>query len=482
MWTTLSPNLRLLLGLVFVDKLAMNLVVPLLPFHLAKLTENDATIGYLASLFSLTQLLGAPLMGRLSDTFGRSQTLAFCFLASNAGYLLMGWAPTLPIIFLACGLVGLVRHSPSLGAAYVTASSSVLDRVQSLSYLGTASGLGLIVGPAIGGLLHEHNPNLPTAICCLLLCINFFLCYFYLPEPSRSSISSPSSTADDQLFYSDKNDSTKTEATDATAESSSVVIAINKLEADKQKADSLYEADSPRDVCFDGMTTSGQSFFSGMWNMLTQSNLLFFFLVSFCCNLVFSMFQSCFTVIGKQRFGMDAQMNGVLLSYIGAILVFVQVFVVGSLANRIRENLLIQLTLLCLGSSLFLTSLAPSLSVLMLLMLPLVLSHGIIKTCTLSSITKSVRKADAGGAIGVAKAVDNVARVLGPSFGGLLLEFSGTRGPGFFGGTLLAFASLFLFGGNHYGFNGRLFCCGSLRKKYHQKASSGMHDELLLPA
>jgi MFS transporter, DHA1 family, tetracycline resistance protein len=179
------------LGFIFVtillDMLALGVIVPVLPTLVTTFTHGDTgkaaeAIGLYATVWALMQFVFSPVLGLLSDRFGRRPVI----LLSNAGlaldYAVMALAPTLAWLFLGRVLSGITSASVPTAIAYMSDVTPPEDRARSFGFVGAAFGLGFVVGPAVGGWLGVRDPRLPFWVAGALSLANAMWGLFVLPE------------------------------------------------------------------------------------------------------------------------------------------------------------------------------------------------------------------------------------------------------------------------------------------------------------
>ncbi len=177
----------IVLAAVLIDTIGFGIVIPILPqliTDLGKVDLDQATriSGYLLGVYALTQFFAGPIIGNLSDRFGRRPVLIASMLTFAADYALMAFAPTLAWLFLGRAIAGVA------GAIYGPASAVLADvtpaegRAKVFGYIGAAFGIGFIIGPAIGGLLSGLGPRAPFMAAAALGLINGVTMIFLMPE------------------------------------------------------------------------------------------------------------------------------------------------------------------------------------------------------------------------------------------------------------------------------------------------------------
>lgn len=179
-----SP-LATILSIVFIDLIGFGMIIPILPLYAARFRANEWQIGFLLASYSLMQFLAAPLLGWLSDRYGRRPIL-FCSLIGSAfGYLLMANATGLSMLFLARGIMGVAGASVGTASAYIADITPPENRSRRMGLIGAAFGVGFVLGPAIGGLLSHLSVVAPFWFAGTLAILNALAVLAFLPEPER---------------------------------------------------------------------------------------------------------------------------------------------------------------------------------------------------------------------------------------------------------------------------------------------------------
>ena len=172
---------------VLIDIIGFGLILPVLPRLLVELTGdtvNQAAIdgGWLAFVYAVMQFVCAPLLGNLSDRYGRRPVLLFAVGALGVDYIVMGFAPTLAWLFLGRTIAGIAGASFTPAYAYVADVSPPEKRAQSFGLISAAFGVGFILGPALGGLLGQLGTRTPFFAAAALSLVNLVYGTFVLPE------------------------------------------------------------------------------------------------------------------------------------------------------------------------------------------------------------------------------------------------------------------------------------------------------------
>ncbi|MBV7257238.1 TCR/Tet family MFS transporter [Pacificimonas sp. WHA3] len=180
-------SLAFVFAVVLIDMIGFGIIMPVLPSLLTELTgdSNAAAAmdaGWLAFVYAAMQFVFGPIVGNLSDRYGRRPVLLATLLAYSVNYALMGLAPTLLWLFIGRIIAGITGASFSAAYAYVADITPPEKRAENFGLIGLAFGLGFIVGPALGGVLGDYSLRLPFYAAGALALVNFVFGYFCLRE------------------------------------------------------------------------------------------------------------------------------------------------------------------------------------------------------------------------------------------------------------------------------------------------------------
>ena len=172
---------------VLLDLIAIGLILPVQPKLVAEFMGGDTArgalmFGIMSTLWALMQLLFQPVIGALSDRYGRRPVLLLSNLGLGLDYLLMAWAPTLAWLFVGRVLSGIAAATYSTATAYIADITPPEKRATEFGKIGLAFGIGFVVGPALGGMLGESDPRLPFWIAAGLSLANALYGFVVLPE------------------------------------------------------------------------------------------------------------------------------------------------------------------------------------------------------------------------------------------------------------------------------------------------------------
>lgn len=362
---------------VFIDLLGFSLILPLLPYYAETFKANNFITGLLVASYAAAQLVGAPLLGRLSDRYGRRPVLIVSIFGTFIGFLLLGFARTLAMLFAARMIDGFTGGNLSIAQAYITDVTDAKDRSKGLGLIGAAFGLGFIIGPVTGGFLSQWGYAVPAFVAAALSFINLILIYAWLPES----------------------------------------LTLEKRASMNEKKPAV---------------TLG-ALFNALQRPFTGSLLVtrFFF------GLAFAIFQTIFSLYALAKFNLTAQNTGWILTYVGVLSVLVQGFLVGRITNKVREDILIVACAALMAVSLAGWAIVPSVFALLVVLTPIAVSGGILNTLLSSTLTKAVEAQEVGGILGLSASVESATRIFAPVIGGALLQQLGTWAPGVFSGVVM---------------------------------------------
>ncbi|MEZ4869832.1 MAG: TCR/Tet family MFS transporter [Caldilineaceae bacterium] len=182
-----QPSIGFIFVTLLLDILGLGLIIPVLPELIKTFTNNSfeqasTTLGILTGIFALMQFLFSPILGSLSDQYGRRPVILISLLGSGLDYLLLAFAPSLPWFFLGRVIAGITSANITTATAYIVDVSPPAKRAQNFGIVGAAFGLGFIIGPAVGGLLGGYGLRVPFLVVAGITLLNWLYGYFVLPE------------------------------------------------------------------------------------------------------------------------------------------------------------------------------------------------------------------------------------------------------------------------------------------------------------
>ncbi len=175
-----------------IEAMGFGIVMPVLPDVIRKFVSGESTVattyGYFIAVYALLQFLCAPILGRLSDKYGRRPVLLLSLFGAGVDYVFMAFAPNLGLLFLGRMIAGISGASYTVATAYLADISDDTNRAKNFGLMGAGFGLGFILGPAIGGLVAGHGLTYPFLVAACLNIINFCFGFFVLPESLPQSL------------------------------------------------------------------------------------------------------------------------------------------------------------------------------------------------------------------------------------------------------------------------------------------------------
>ena len=172
---------------LIIDITGWGIVIPVVPKLIEELINGDVSEaskygGWLSFLYAFMQFLFAPVLGNLSDKYGRRPVILFSLLGFSINFFIQAWAPTIFWLFVGRIFSGITGASVTTASAYIADISDDTNRSKNFGMIGAAFGLGFIIGPVIGGLLGQFGSRVPFYAAAVLCLVNFAYGYFVLPE------------------------------------------------------------------------------------------------------------------------------------------------------------------------------------------------------------------------------------------------------------------------------------------------------------
>lgn len=390
--------------IIFIDLLGFSLILPLLPFYAETYRASPTVVGLLVASYAAMQLIGAPILGRLSDQYGRRPILLVSIFGTFVGFLLLGFAQpigysmanvispllatsdplsiqnvaVLSVLFLSRMLDGLTGGNISVAQAYITDVTDAKNRAKGMGLIGAAFGLGFTLGPAIGGALSRWGYALPALFAAALVALNLLAVFIWLPEslpPQRKGVK----------------------------------------------------------------RATGRPVFSiqALWVALSRPRVGPLLQTRFVYGLAFATFETIFALYAQYHLQLTAETTGYIMGYVGILVVLVQGLAIGQLTARFSEIGLTFSGAILMGFSLLAWAFTPTVWILLVVLIPLALAAGVLNTVLSSLLSKAVYAEEVGGTLGLSSSIESLTRVLAPMMGGVLLGQIGTWAPGLVGALLM---------------------------------------------
>lgn len=405
------------LFIILIDLVGLSIIVPLMPLYAARFGANPLMIGILGSTYPAMQFIGAPILGALSDRFGRRPVLIVSQIGTLIGFLVLGFADSLWLLFLSRVIDGISGANISTAQAVITDVTNEKTRTQGLGLVGAAFGVGFVLGPMIATLvLLISNVNYQA--------VAFTAAFFSLV---------------------------------------SILLTVFSLPETRQPAQKGTHHRSP--FSFQAMTDG-----------LHQPVIGILLIVMFAQQLAFGGYEQLFSLFTLNRLGMGALDTSKLFALAGLFIIVVQGGLIGRWSKKYGERWLLMLGLSMLALGLIFTALTPQIPVpwydqaklraevqgnastqlinvdlppednkawtgviwVLLASFPAALGGGVLHPAINSMLTKASSKDKAGSILGVSAGFYSAANAITPLFFGGLFQWFGPPVPFMVGGVLLA--------------------------------------------
>ncbi len=351
---------------ILLDMMALGVVIPVLPKLIESFVDNDTAsaariFGLFGTAWALMQFLFSPVLGGLSDRFGRRPVVLLSNFGLAADYVLMAVAPSLAWLFVGRLISGITSASISTAFAYIANSTTPEKRAAYFGKIGVAFGAGFILGPALGGLLGDYSARLPFWVAAGLSLINGLYGLFILPE---------------------------------------------SLPRDR-RAPFRWKSANP----------------IGMLHLMRSNRVLAGLQLSnFFSQLAHVVLPSTFVLYATYRYGWDVRMVGITLAIVGLCSMVVQGTAIGPIVKRLGERKALLLGL-AFGSIGFLIYGAAPTGLLFCVGIPVMSLWGVAGAATQALMTQQVAADQQGRLQGATSSVQSISQMLGPFLFTLIFAF-----------------------------------------------------------
>lgn len=366
---------------VFVDVLGYSMILPLLPFFVQQQGGNAALAGGLQSLYAFLQLFSGPVLGSLSDRYGRKPILVACLFGTAVAYAIFGLADSIALLYLAVLLDGLTGNNLTTSFTYVADVTTPGERSRGMGLVSAAFGLGLMAGPALGGLLSAYGLFVPAFAAAGIAFANSLYGLFILPESLPSE----------------------------------------KRSRHRPSINFLVQ----------------------LRGILGVQNIRLLLFSLFFLNLAFSGLQANFPLFSNARFQWDPRQNGVFFAFVGVIAVFVQGFLFGRLQPGIGEKRLTVLGLALMAVGMAGVALTSQDWMMYPLVGIAALGSGISLPSLSGMISNRVPANEQGRLMGGTQALHSLTQILGPTMAGVSFDRIDMSAPYWIGSGLVLVALFF---------------------------------------
>jgi len=371
-----------LLLTIFIDTVGFGIVLPLLPFFAEKFGASPLTVTLLATVYSFSQFVFAPIWGRISDRLGRRPIILLTLAGMFGGYVLLAFTDSLLLLFLARAFTGAMAANGGVIHAYVADVTNARERAGGMGRIGAAHGLGFIVGPAIGGVFagaDRVNPDLltPFLIAAGLSALAFSIALFQVRETRFSA------------------------------------------------PDAVHAAPS----------RSMLRLFAASIKMPQFALLLVLMTMT---PFVFSGVETTFVLWSERELGWGPWQNGWIYAAMGLAAAATQWFLVGPLTRRFGERRLIRSGALLIGAGCLLLPFTSGYADLSAVFILIVMGVSFNNPSLNSLISQYAGSDERGSLLGLSMSCSAMARITGPAWAGFAFEAFGRDWPFFSGAIVMA--------------------------------------------
>jgi len=305
---TVRSPLFLMALTIFIDFAGFGLILPLLPFWAEHLGANPTGVGLILTIYALAQFIFTPVLGALSDRYGRKPIIVVSLVIEAFSFALSGLAGSLAVLLIARFIGGLGASNIGSAQAVVADVTPPEGRARGMGMIGAAIGLGFVVGPAIGGLLAPIGPSVPFLVAMAVAIVNALLVISFLPE-------------------------------------------THKYRGASKAGSPVKPGRGLLPTCL------GKLLRNPAITRLIVINLLF--------TMAFTAMEAVYPLFSQHVFGWTAKENGYVFTYVGLIVVLMQGGLVGQLVKRFGERTLLIAGLVMLAAGLALLPWSTSLALML---------------------------------------------------------------------------------------------------------------------
>ena len=343
---------------VFLDLLGFGILLPLMPYYAMHFGAKGLQLGMLFASFSVAQLVGAPLLGRLSDRLGRKPVLVVSLLGATVAYVATGLADSLLSLMAARALAGLFAGSIATAQAYVADVTTPGERAKYMGMVGAAIGLGFVFGPWLGSELSRFGFGTAAFVSAGLSLFNCGFAVVALRESRRKS-----------------------------AAPTRLPLTLGRLR-----------------------------------RVLSAPVLGRLLIAGFMATFAFVAMESTFALLGQQKFDLQSRQLGRIFGAIGIVIVIVQGGLVGRLVKRFGERQLAQVGCGVLALGLGALPWMPTLALTALTLLAVAVGQGLLQPSLSSLLSRASGADEQGGVLGMGQSFSALARATGPIIAGSLFD------------------------------------------------------------
>ena len=368
---------------IFIDFAGFGLILPLLPFWAQHLGANPAEIGLILTIYALAQFIFTPILGTLSDRYGRKPIIVASLLIEAFSLALTGFAGSLVVLLIARFIGGIGASNIGSAQAVVADVTPPEGRARGMGMIGAAIGLGFVVGPAIGGLLSPIGPAVPFIVAMAVAIVNALLVMMFLPETHK-------------------------------------VRGVARTNPSGKLQKGVLPA--------------------GLGQLLRNTTLTRLIVINLLFTIAFTAMEAVFALFSQHMFGWTAKENGYIYTYVGLIIVLMQGGLVGQLVKRFGERKLLIAGLVMLAIGLALLPFSTTLAFMLVALGILSAGNGAVTPTTSALLSLTSSRETQGKVLGLAQGIAGLGRIIGPLFAGTIYTLVGPGAPFVVGSVLTILA------------------------------------------
>lgn len=395
---------------IFLDMVGFGLVFPLLPFYIQRLGGSAQTVGLLLTSFAAIQLVTSPLMGRLSDTYGRRRVILISLIGNAASMVLFALADQLWMIFLSRLLAGATAGNMGACQAVIADITDREERAKGMGRMGAGIGMGMVMGPLIGGELARFGMWAPATVAAVAALVDLVLAWAWMPETHPAFAGGAGALPG-------KGAAAGQGAGDGAAASTN---------GPSTASSSVSAARQPT-----------------VWEALQEPSLLKVMAITFLVFLCLSQLQVSMALLAKERLGWGEIQTGRLFGLFGFIALVVQGGLLSPMVKALGEVRLSLVGSVCVLAGMVLVAFGYSALALVAGQAVVGFGFSIANPINATLASRFAPKSMQGVVLGFVQSSGGLARAIGPTVGGLAFNAFGSGSP-FLGGAVAAGISCLL--------------------------------------
>jgi MFS transporter, DHA1 family, multidrug resistance protein len=356
-----NPKLATLFFTMVVMMLGFGIIIPIMPFYMEHFGAGGTQLGALMAVFSVMQFIFSPFWGGMSDHYGRKKIMMIGVIGNALSLVIMGLAQSMWVMFAARAMEGIISAATLPTAmAYISDSTTDQERSGGMGVIGAAMGIGMVLGPGMGGWLSTQNLSFPFFLAASMSFLSLAMIWFVLPE---------------------------------------------SLPLEK-RAPAVRRFRGPQ--------------LSALWQALFGP-LGFLLILAFLVNFALANFEGIFGLFADKRYGYGPAQVGTVMMVVGIISSLVQMLLTGPATRRLGEGNVIKLSLVASAAGFGFMVLAPNNLLVPISVGFFVFANAMLRP-SIASLTSKKARGGQGMALGLNNAFQSLGRVVGPLWAGSMFD------------------------------------------------------------